>query len=105
MNSKAYKVAQHVDPAYNLGTTVLSIAAGVAGIWLSGQNMIDLANAVGQHAGKNVTVGGDYTRDGSTKYGGDVVGGDKAGRDGNWNSHNTTTTTSTDDDSTAPATP
>jgi hypothetical protein len=80
-DGKSYQVAQHKDPAYSVGTTVLSIAAGVAGIWLSGQNMVDLANAVGQHAGRNTTVHGDYTRDGSTKYGGDVVGGDKAGRD------------------------
>jgi hypothetical protein len=85
------------------------IFGALGGIYLGGQVAVDLANAVGQHAGHNVTVGGDYTRDGSIKYGGDVVGGDKAGRDGNWNSHNTTTTTntttSTDDPSTAPTTP
>jgi len=87
-DGKGYKVAQHKDPAYSVGTTVLSIAAGVAGIWLSGQNMVDLANAVGQHAGRNTTVQGDYTRDGSTKYGGDYTGGDRAGRDITRDSHN-----------------
>jgi hypothetical protein len=98
-NSKAL-VAQHRDPIYDAGTTVLSIMAGVAGIYLSGQNMIDLASAVGNAAGHNTTVQGDYTRDGSTKFGGDVIGGDKAGRDGNWNSGNTT---NTDDHSGMPA--
>lgn len=104
-DGKGTQIAQHKDPAYSVGTTVLGIAAGVAGIYLSGQNMVDLANAVGQHAGGNTTVQGDYTRDGSTKYGGDVVGGDKAGRDGKWNSDNTTTTTSTSTDDHSTTTP
>jgi hypothetical protein len=97
-NGKGYKVDQFKDPAYSVGTTVLGIAAGVAGIYLSGQNMVDLANAVGQHAGHNTNVGGDYTRDGSGKHVGDNVGGDKAGRDITRDSHN-----STDNHSAAPA--
>jgi hypothetical protein len=75
---KGYQVAQHKDPAYSVGTTVLSIAAGVAGIWLSGQNMVDLANAVGQHAGGNTHVGGNLN---SGENSGANKGNNTAGRD------------------------
>ena len=75
------------------------IAGMLGGIYLGGQVAVDLADTVGKHAGHNTTVGGDYTRDGSTKYGGDFtgddriggdqIGGDKAGRDINRDSNNT----------------
>ncbi len=90
-DGSGWTVRQHKDPAYSVGTTVLGIAAGVAGLYLSGQNMVDLANAVGAHAGHNTTIGGDWT--GQDKVGGNQVSGGSTyvGRDGNWNSHNPTT--------------
>lgn len=90
-----FVIHQHKDPVYGLASTVLGVGIGAATVWLSGQNMVDLANAVGTHAGHNVTVGGSQVGGGQTNIGGDSVGGDKAGRDiipgQNRDSHDSTT--------------
>ena len=85
-------------PGERLMNTGITALGNAAILWIGAQGAVDLADAVGRHAGHNVTVGGDYAGGDLTKSGGDMITvGDGTYIGGNDidNSYNTTSTSTT----------